>query len=97
MFTHFPYFAQGTVTAALFLFSLYTSDFTYDSESCHVQKYSDETAIVACVREECNGYATDVVLLRQGLRSLPWGVEPATSDLPSATTTNYAKEQLAIN
>ena len=38
---------QGPVLAP-FLFTLYTSDFTYNSGSCHVQKYSDNTAIVAC-------------------------------------------------
>ena len=31
------------------LFALYTSDFRYNSESCHIQKYSDDTAVVACV------------------------------------------------
>ena len=45
-------------------------------------------------------YATDVVLQAQseasGHCSLPRGVEPATSRLPSATTTSYAKEKLAI-
>ncbi|KAJ8272962.1 hypothetical protein GJAV_G00095560 [Gymnothorax javanicus] len=40
---------QGTVLAP-FLFTLYTSDFKYNSESCHIQKYSDDTAMVACVR-----------------------------------------------
>ena len=42
---------QGTVLAP-FLFNLYTSDFWYNSDSCHVQKYSDDTAVVACV---CGG------------------------------------------
>lgn len=40
---------QGTVLAP-FLFTLYTADFKYTSESCHIQKYSDDTAIVACIR-----------------------------------------------
>ena len=48
----------------------------------------------------CNGYVTDVVLQApsevSGQCSPPRGVEPATSRLPSATTTNYAKEKLAI-
>ena len=35
---------------AAFLFTLYTSNFRYNSESCHIQKYSDDTAVVACVR-----------------------------------------------
>jgi len=40
---------QGTVLAP-FLFNLYKSDFRYNSESCHIQKCSDDTAVVACVR-----------------------------------------------
>ena len=36
---------QGTVLAP-FLFTLYTSDFRYNSESCHIQKYSDDTAVI---------------------------------------------------
>jgi len=40
---------QGIVLAP-FLFTLYTSDFRYNSESCYIQKYSDDTAVVACVR-----------------------------------------------
>ena len=45
---------QGTVLAP-FLFTLYTSDFKYNSESCHIQKYSDDTAVVACVRAGTRG------------------------------------------
>ena len=54
-----------------------------------------------------NGYVTTVVLqVRQRYlalftptieRSLPPGVELATSGFPSATTTNYAKEKLAFH
>ena len=40
---------QGTVLAPI-LFTLYTSDFRNNSKSCHIQKYSDDTAVVACVR-----------------------------------------------
>ncbi|XP_059801863.1 uncharacterized protein LOC132378747 [Hypanus sabinus] len=42
---------QGTVLSPV-LFTLYTSDFQYNSESCHVQKFkfADDTAIVGCVR-----------------------------------------------
>ena len=50
---------QGTVLAP-FLFTLYTSDFTYNAGSCHVQKYSDDTAIVGCVREEEEGEYRDL-------------------------------------
>ncbi|KAI4873665.1 hypothetical protein NFI96_032777, partial [Prochilodus magdalenae] len=40
---------QGTVLFPL-LFTLYTSDFRYNSETGHMQKFSDDTASVACVR-----------------------------------------------
>ncbi len=36
---------QGTVLAPL-LFTLYTSDFCYSSELCHIQKFADDTAIM---------------------------------------------------
>ncbi|TWW63630.1 putative RNA-directed DNA polymerase from transposon BS [Takifugu flavidus] len=41
---------QGTVLSP-FLFTLYTSDFSYNSDSCHLQKFSDDTAIVGRVSE----------------------------------------------
>lgn len=41
---------QGTVLSP-FLFTIYTSDFTYDTESCHLQKFSDDSAIIARVSE----------------------------------------------
>ncbi|XP_062867215.1 dual specificity testis-specific protein kinase 1 [Trichomycterus rosablanca] len=40
---------QGTVLAP-FLFNIYTSDFRYNSGTCHLQKFSDDTAIVGCIR-----------------------------------------------
>lgn len=36
---------QGTVLAP-FLFTLYTKDFTQDSTNCHLQKFSDDSAII---------------------------------------------------
>ena len=45
---------QGTVLSPV-LFTLYTSDFKHNSESCHVQKYSDDTAIVGCIRDGQDG------------------------------------------
>ena len=39
---------QGSVLAPL-LFTLYTADFNYISESCHIQKFADDTAIMGCV------------------------------------------------
>uniref|UniRef100_A0A1A7YZ32 Uncharacterized protein n=1 Tax=Iconisemion striatum TaxID=60296 RepID=A0A1A7YZ32_9TELE len=41
---------QGTVLSP-FLFTFYTSDFTYNTSSCHLQKFSDDSAIVGCVSE----------------------------------------------
>ena len=41
---------QGTVLSP-FLFTLYTSDFTHNSTHCHIQKFSDDTAVVGCVSE----------------------------------------------
>lgn len=42
---------QGTVLSPL-LFTIYTTDFQYNSDTCHIQKFSDDTAIVACIRED---------------------------------------------
>ena len=39
---------QGTVLSP-FLFTTYTADFQHCTESCHLQKFSDDTAIVGCV------------------------------------------------
>ncbi|KAK0148535.1 putative RNA-directed DNA polymerase from transposon BS [Merluccius polli] len=39
---------QGTVLSP-FLFTTYTADFQYCTEMCHLQKFSDDTAIVGCV------------------------------------------------
>lgn len=56
---------QGTVLAPI-LFTLYTSDFCYNSELCHIQKYADDTAIVGCIRgdreEEYRSLVGDFVL-----------------------------------
>nr|XP_054590297.1 uncharacterized protein LOC129154572 [Nothobranchius furzeri] len=41
---------QGTVLSP-FLFTLYTSDFQYKSETCHLQKHSDDSAVVGCIRD----------------------------------------------
>lgn len=40
---------QGTVLSPL-LFTLYTSDFQYNTEGCHLQKFSDDSAIVGCIK-----------------------------------------------
>ena len=45
----------------------------------------------------CDGYVTAVATLRHDkARSPLTGYERTTSDLPSVTTTNYAKEKLAL-
>ena len=41
---------QGRVLSP-FLFTRYTSDFTYNTDSCHLQKFSDNTAIIAHMPE----------------------------------------------
>ncbi|KAJ8366975.1 hypothetical protein AAFF_G00336210 [Aldrovandia affinis] len=41
---------QGTVFAPFF-FTVYTTDFTYQTESCHLQKFSDDSAIVGCIKD----------------------------------------------
>lgn len=51
---------QGTVLAP-FLFTVYTSDFQFHSDTCHIQKYSDDTAIVACVKNNQEGEYRDLV------------------------------------
>lgn len=51
---------QGTVLSP-FLFSLCTADFKHVSELCHVQKYSDDTAVVACIRGGDEGEYRDLV------------------------------------
>lgn len=35
-----------------FLFTRYTSDFKYCSQSCHLQKVPDDSAIVGCISRE---------------------------------------------
>ncbi len=40
---------QGTVLSPV-LFTLYTSDFKYNLDMCHIQKFSDGTAIFGCIR-----------------------------------------------
>ena len=42
---------QGTVLSP-FLFTLYTTDFSYQTESCHLQKFSDDSAVVGCISKE---------------------------------------------
>ena len=45
---------QGTVLAPV-LFTLYTSVFCYNTESCHMQKVSNDTAIVGYISEWAGG------------------------------------------
>jgi len=39
-----------SVQVATFLFTFYTSDFQYNSKSCHLQKFSDDFVIVGCIK-----------------------------------------------
>ncbi|XP_076860596.1 antigen WC1.1-like [Brachyhypopomus gauderio] len=39
---------QGTVLAP-FLFTLYTADFSYNTATCHLQKFSDDSAVVGYI------------------------------------------------
>ncbi|KAI3365560.1 hypothetical protein L3Q82_010645, partial [Scortum barcoo] len=40
----------GTVLAP-FLFTLYTADFSYNTPSCHLQKFSDDSAVVGLITQ----------------------------------------------
>lgn len=51
---------QGTVLV-LFPFTSCTADFKYHSESCHIQKHSDDTAIVVCFNNGQNSEYKDPV------------------------------------
>ena len=51
---------QGTCLAP-YLFTLYTSDFRHNSETCHMQKFSDDTAIVAFIRDGLDGEYRELV------------------------------------
>ncbi|KAK0135786.1 putative RNA-directed DNA polymerase from transposon X-element [Merluccius polli] len=51
---------QGTVLSP-FLFTLYTSDFQRNSDSCFLQKFSDDSAVVGCVRGGCEGEYRDTI------------------------------------
>ncbi|KAM3875368.1 alpha-2-macroglobulin [Diretmus argenteus] len=42
---------QGTVLAP-FLFTVYTADFTHNTPTCHLQKFSDDSAIVGLITDE---------------------------------------------
>ena len=42
---------QGTVLSP-FLFNLYTSDFRFNSGSCHLQKFSDDSSIVSYITDD---------------------------------------------
>lgn len=51
---------QGTVLAP-FLFTIYNTDFKYNSELCHLQKFSDDSAVVGCIRDGQEGEYTALV------------------------------------
>ena len=41
---------RGTVLAP-FLFTLYTADFSHHTTNCHLQKFSDDSAIVGLITD----------------------------------------------
>lgn len=43
--------SQRTVLA-LFLFTLYTADFTHNSANCHLKKFSDDSTIMCLITDE---------------------------------------------
>lgn len=45
---------QGTVLSP-YLFTLCTSDLRYNSTTCHLQKFLDDTAFVGCIRDGKEG------------------------------------------
>ena len=42
---------QGTVLSPL-LFAPYTADFCYNSDTCHIQRFADDTAILGCIKDD---------------------------------------------
>ncbi|KAI3362701.1 hypothetical protein L3Q82_001768 [Scortum barcoo] len=67
---------QGTVLSPL-LFTLYTSDFRFFLQSCHLQKFSDDSAIVGCIsrgQEEENRSVVDRFVEWCGLNHLQLSV-----------------------
>lgn len=45
---------HGTVLSPILL-TMYTADFKHNSELCHMQKFSDDTVAVACIKENEEG------------------------------------------
>ncbi|KAM7380045.1 hypothetical protein PAMP_003369 [Pampus punctatissimus] len=46
---------EGTVRITFFDFPSTSASFQYNSESCHLQKFSDDSAVVGCIREGKEG------------------------------------------
>lgn len=57
----YSYLGVPSYVLIAFLFTLYRSDCRYNSESCHIQKYSNDTAVVACVSGGQQGVYRDLV------------------------------------
>lgn len=56
------WYRSSTGDCVLTFLTLYTTDFQCSTESCHLQKFSDDLAVVGCVREGEEGeYRTLVV------------------------------------
>ncbi|KAF7645166.1 hypothetical protein LDENG_00208950 [Lucifuga dentata] len=64
------------------LFTLYTSVFRYNPESCHVQKYSDDPEIVGCIRGGKEGeYRSTVEDFESGQRLMVSKFKSQTTEL----------------
>ena len=44
--------APQRIVLSPFLFTLYTSDFQHNSEWAHLQKFSDDYAVLRCIRKK---------------------------------------------
>lgn len=49
------------IVLVLFLFTPYTADFTYCSPSCHLQKFSEDSAIVGLITEDDDGVYSGLI------------------------------------
>ncbi|KAI3354462.1 hypothetical protein L3Q82_018977, partial [Scortum barcoo] len=80
---------QGTVLAP-FLFTLYTADFSYNTPSCHLQKFSDDSAVVGLITD---GDDREYRGLIQDFDGLPLsactGEHPGKTDIDTVKSYKY--------
>ena len=58
---------EGTVLSP-FLFTLYTSDFCFNSGTCHLQKFSDNSSIAGCITDAASQEDEHRALIRNFVR-----------------------------